>query len=97
MHSVPVCLPGISYRRYGASVAVFSPDGHRFAVEKDWDLIEVFDVDSGASIGTLTTMDPRSHNRPFSTGNLIFSPDGTWLFQAAQNGVRAWKLSRLAK
>ncbi len=87
----------ISYKRYGASVAVFSPDGHRFAVEKDWDLIEVFDVDGGASIGTLTAVDPRSHNRPFSTGNLIFSPDGTWLFQAAQNGVRAWKLSRLAK
>jgi WD40 repeat protein len=59
--------------------------------------LKLFDVDGGALIGTLRTVDLRSHNRPFSTGNLIFSPDGTWLFQAAQNGVRAWKLSRLAK
>jgi len=83
----------ISFPRYGAPIAAFSPDGHRFALEKDWDVIELYDVDRGTRIGTLTARDPRSHDRPYSSGNLAFSPDGALLLQAAQNGIRVWKLT----
>ena len=78
--------------RVGAPIAAFSPDGHRLAFEESWDVIALFDIDRGAATGTLTASAPRSGNRTFSTGNLGFGPDGTWVYQGAQNGVRVWKL-----
>lgn len=81
----------VSFSRVGAPIAAFSPDGHRLAIEKAWDLIELYDVDRDTLIGTLTGFSP-SQSRQFGSGNLAFSPDGSLIFQGAQNGVRVWRL-----
>lgn len=33
-----------SFSRLGAPIAAFSPGGHRLAIKKTWDLIELYDV-----------------------------------------------------
>lgn len=81
-----------TFNRMGAGTAAISPDSRIVAVEKDWNLVELIDIASGASVGTFVTADPRAQNRPFSSGNLLISPDGALLMQAAVNGVRVWKL-----
>lgn len=81
-----------TFNRIGAGTAAISPDSRMVAVEKDWNLVELIDIASGASAGTFITVDPRAQNRPFSSGNLAISPDGSLLMQAAVNGVRIWKL-----
>ena len=83
-----------AFNRVGAGAASLSPDSRTLIVEKDWNLVELFDVVSGASQGTFTAIDPRAQARPFSSGNLLITPDGETLLQAAQNGVRMWKVSR---
>jgi hypothetical protein len=55
-------------------------------------LVELFDIASGLPLGTFTAADPLSHSRQFSTGNLLITPDGSLLMQAAQNGVRLWRV-----
>ncbi len=84
----------LSFSRIGAPCAAFSPDAHRLAIEKSWEVIELLDVDSGASLGILTAIDPQPQYHQFTPGNLAFSPDGTLLLQGAQNGIRVWKLTR---
>ncbi len=75
-----------------APCATFSPDSQQLAVQKAWDLIDLLDVNRGASVGTFTAKDPRPQHHQFSPGNLAFSPDGTLLLQGVQNGIRVWKL-----
>jgi WD40 repeat protein len=82
----------LAFNRIGSGAASFSLDSRILIVEKDWDLVELFDVASGASLATFTATDPLSHARPFSTGNLLITPDGALLMQAAQNGVRIWRI-----
>jgi WD40 repeat protein len=84
----------LAFNRVGVGAASLSPDSRMLIVEKDWNLVELFDVASGASLGTFTATDPRAQARPFSSGNLLITPDGETLMQAAQNGVRMWKLTR---
>jgi hypothetical protein len=55
-------------------------------------LVELFDIANGRSLATFTAADPLSHARQFSTGNLLITPGGSLLMQAAQNGVRIWRI-----
>jgi WD40 repeat protein len=82
----------MAFNRIGSGAASLSPDSGILIVEKDWDLVELFDTASGGSLGTFTAADPLSHARQFSTGNLLITPDGSSLMQAAQNGVRIWRI-----
>ncbi len=81
-----------AFNRIGSGAASFSLDSRILIVEKDWDLVELFDVASGMPLATFTAADPLSHARQFSTGNLLITPDGSLLMQAAQNGVRIWRV-----
>jgi len=54
--------------------------------------VELLDIASGASLAKFTSADPLSRARQFSTGNLLITPDGSLLMQAAQNGVRIWRI-----
>jgi WD40 repeat protein len=81
-----------AFYRVGSGAASLSPDSRIVIVEKDWDLIELFDIASGMSLATLTSADPLSHSRQVNTGNLLITPDGSLLMQAAQNGVRIWRV-----
>ena len=80
------------FNRIGAGAASFSLDSRTLIVEKDWDLVELFDVATGRPLGAFTATDPLSHVRQFSTGNLLITPDSSLLMQAAQNGVRMWRV-----
>ena len=80
------------FDRVGSGAASLSLDSRILIVEKDWDLVELFDIASGKSLATFTASDPLSHARQFSTGNLLLTPDGSLLMQAAQNGVRIWRI-----
>jgi WD40 repeat protein len=82
----------LAFNRIGSGAAWFSLDSRILIVEKDWDLVELFDIASGASLAKFTAADPLSHARQFSTGNLLITPDGSLLMQAAQNGVRIWRI-----
>ena len=82
----------MSFNRIGAGAASLSLDSRILIVEKDWDLIELFDIANGMPLATFTAADPLSHSRQFSTGNLLIPPDGSLLMQAAQNGVRIWRV-----
>ena len=81
-----------AFNRIGSGAASFSLDSRILIVEKDWDLVELFEIASGASLAKFTAADPLSHARQFSTGNLLITPDGSLLMQAAQNGVRIWRI-----
>jgi len=82
----------MAFNRIGSGAASFSLDSRILIAEKDWDLVELFDTASGASLAKFTAADPLSHARQFSTGNLLITPDGSLLMQAAQNGVRIWRI-----
>jgi len=82
----------MAFNRIGSGAASLSLDSRILIVEKDWDLVELFDIASGMPLGTFTAADPLSHSRQFSTGNLLITPDGSLLMQAAQNGVRLWRV-----
>jgi len=82
----------MAFNRIGSGAASLSLDSKFLIVEKDWDLVELFDIASGISLATFTAADPLSHARQFSAGNLAIVPDGSLLMQAAQNGVRIWRL-----
>jgi WD40 repeat protein len=75
------------------SSALLSPDGHRLAVERSREVVALVDADNGSSLGAFAATAPGS-NAGWSVGkpNLAFSPDGTFLFQGAKNGIRVWKL-----
>ncbi len=81
-----------AFNRVGSGAASFSLDSRILIVEKDWDLVELLDIASGMPLATFTAADPLSHSRQFSTGNLLITPDGSLLMQAAQNGVRIWRV-----
>ena len=81
-----------AFNRIGSGAASFSLDSRILIVEKDWDLVELLDIASGMPLATFTAADPLSHSRQFSTGNLLITPDGSLLMQAAQNGVRIWRV-----
>jgi WD40 repeat protein len=81
-----------AFNRIGSGAASFSLDSRILIVEKDGDLVELFDIASGMPLATFTAADPLSHSRQFSTGNLLITPDGSLLMQAAQNGVRIWRV-----
>jgi WD40 repeat protein len=82
----------MAFNRIGCGAASFSLDSRILIVEKDWDLVELFDIANGRPLATFATDDPLSHARQFSTGNLLITPDGSLLMQAAQNGVRIWRI-----
>lgn len=82
----------LAFNRIGSGAASFSLDSRILIVEKDWDLVELFDIASGASLAKFAAANPLSHARPFSTGNLLITPDDALLMQAAQNGVRIWRI-----
>jgi WD40 repeat protein len=81
-----------TFNRIGSGAASFSSDSRILIVERDWDLVELFDIASGTPLSRFTAADPLSHARQFSTGNLLITPDGSLLMQAAQNGVRIWRV-----
>jgi len=81
-----------AFNRIGSGTASFSLDSRILIVEKDWDLVELFYIASGMPLATFTAADPLSHSRQFSTGNLLITPDHSLLMQAAQNGVRIWRV-----
>jgi len=85
------------FNRFGAGAASFSPDARTLIVQSDWNLVELFDVASGASIGAYTATDPRTQTRQFSSGNLLITSDGVMLMQAVQNGVRIWRVAGAQK
>jgi WD40 repeat protein len=84
----------VSYPQVLTLSAVLSPDGKRVAVEKSWGIIDLLDVDSGTSVGTLATVIGPSEWGPiFGKGNLMFSSDGSMLFEGAfKSGIYVWKL-----
>lgn len=84
----------ISFSGSGAPCAAFSPDGSRIAVERAWDRLEVLDAENGASLEVFTAKDPNPNYHQFAPNNVLFSSDGSRLFQGAQNGIRVWKLSK---
>ena len=83
----------MAFNRIGSGAASLSLDSRILIVERDWDLVELVDIASGRTLATFTAADPLSHARQFSTGNLLITPDGSWLMQAAQNGVRIWRIN----
>ena len=87
-------LISILFAAGGAPSASFSPDGHKIAIEKAWDRVEIIDAQNGASLEILTSKDPNSNSHQFAPNSVVFSPDGSRLFQGAQNGIRVWNLSR---
>jgi WD40 repeat protein len=82
----------MAFNRIGSGTASLSLDSRILIVEKDWDLVELFDIASGMPLGTFTAADHLTHSRQFSAGNLIITPDGSLLMQAAQNGGRIWRV-----
>jgi len=83
----------MAFNRIGSGAASLSLDSRILIVERDWDLVELVDIANGRTLATFTAADPLSHARQFSTGNLLITPDGSWLMQAAQNGVRIWRIN----
>ncbi|MGB0034420.1 MAG: hypothetical protein WBP79_02980 [Candidatus Acidiferrales bacterium] len=73
--------------------ALLSPDGHRLAVERSRQLVDLFNAENGDSLGAFAAPIPVTEGG-WSMGkpNLAFSPDGTLLFQGAKGGIRLWKL-----
>jgi len=82
----------MAFNRIGSGAASLSLDSRILIVERDWDLVELFDIATGKPVATFTAADPLSHGRQFSTGNLLITPNGSLLMQAAQNGVRIWRI-----
>lgn len=73
--------------------ALLSPDGHKLAIERSRQLVDLVDADNGSSLGTFATTAPES-NPGWSVGksNVAFSADGTLLYQGAKGGIRVWKI-----
>jgi WD40 repeat protein len=80
------------FNRTGSGAASLSLDSQILIVERDWDLVELFDITSRKSLATFTAVDPLSHGRQFSTSNMLITPGGSLLMQAAHNGVRIWRI-----
>lgn len=73
--------------------AMVSPDGHRLAIERSRDVVDVVDADTGRSLGVFAPAAPaRDPVWMFGKPNLAFSPDGSLLFQGAKDGIRVWEL-----
>ena len=84
----------VSYPQLLTLSAVLSPDGKQIAVERSWGIIDLLDVESGASLSPLATVIAPSGWGPiFGKGNLTFSADGSLLFEGAfKSGIYVWKL-----
>ncbi|MGC1292325.1 MAG: hypothetical protein WA855_13685 [Candidatus Acidiferrales bacterium] len=75
---------------------LWSPDGHRLAIERSRQLVDLVDAGTGSSLGAFaTTASGSSASWGLGKPNLAFSPDGTLLFQGAKNGIRVWKLQQI--
>lgn len=84
----------VTFKRSGGSSMALSPDGHKIAVEKGWDRVDVIDAESGALVESLAAKDPNPSYHQWARQNVLFSADGKYVFQGAQDGIRVWKLSR---
>ncbi len=84
----------VSYPQVLTLSGVLSPDGKRIAVERSWGVIDLLDVESGTSAGSLAAVIAPSNYGPiFGKGNLAFSASGSLLFEGAfKSGIYAWKL-----
>lgn len=73
--------------------ALLSPDGHKLAVERSRQLVDVFDADNGNPLGSFAAP-PAENDGGWTRGkpNLAFNLDGTLLLQGAKGGIRVWKL-----
>lgn len=73
--------------------ALLSSDGHKLAIERSRQLVDVFNADNGNPLGSFAAP-PAERDGGWSMGkpNLAFSPDGTLLLQGAKAGIRVWKL-----
>jgi WD40 repeat protein len=74
--------------------ALLSADGHKLAIERSRQVVDLVDADNGSSLGAFAAAAPGT-DAGWSMGkpNLAFSPDGALLFQGAKGGIRVWKLS----
>jgi len=84
----------VSYPQVLTLSAALSPDGKRVAVERSWGIIDLLDVESGASLGSLAAViAPSNYGPMFGKGNLAFKADGSLLFEGAfRSGIYVWKL-----
>lgn len=84
----------VSYPQLLTYSGVLSPDGKRIAVEPSWGVIDLLDVESGTSAGSLAAVVTSSNYGPmFGKGNLAFSADGNLLLEGAfKSGIYVWKL-----
>jgi len=84
----------ISYPLPWPLSALLSPDGHRLAVERSRQLVEIVDANNGLPLGAFTAPAPAT-DAGWNKGkpNLAFSPDGTLLLQGSKGGIRVWKLA----
>ncbi len=84
----------VSYPQVLTLSGVLSPDGKRIAVERSWRVIDLMDVESGTSAGSLAAVIAPSNYGPiFGKGNLAFSANGSLLFEGAfKSGIYVWKL-----
>jgi WD40 repeat protein len=73
--------------------ALLSPDGHRLAVERSRQRVDLFDADNGNPLGVFAIAIPVTEGGwTMGKPNLAFSPDGALLFQGAKGGIRVWKV-----
>ncbi len=84
----------LQFSREGAPCAAFSPDSRRVALERAWDRVEILDARNGASLEVFAAKDPNPSYHQFARDNIVFSSDGSWVYQGAQNGIRGWQLSQ---
>jgi WD40 repeat protein len=84
----------ISYPLLWPLSALLSPDGHRLAVERSRQLVEIVDANNGKPLGAFSAPAPAT-DAGWNKGkpNLAFSPDGTLLLQGAKGGIRVWNLA----
>jgi hypothetical protein len=73
--------------------ALLSPDGHRLAIERSREVVDLVDADTGNSLGAFAATAAGSF-AGWSLGkpNLAFSPDGPPCFKAQKTASASGKL-----
>lgn len=84
----------VTFTAAGGACAALSRDGHRVAIEKAWDRVDLYDVATGTLLESLAAKDPNPNYHQFAEHNVLFSADGKMVFQGAQNGIRVWKVTK---
>jgi WD40 repeat protein len=84
----------VSYPQVLTLSSVLSPDGKQIAVERSWGVVDLLDVESGTTAGSLAAViAPSNYGPMFGKGNLAFSANGSLLFEGAfKSGIYVWKL-----